>query len=335
MLPDANISRKRCERDATAGKFFHSLVDYRNNLFTSSTPDDIIKFYESFQTRDDLIGWMKERPKGAAYIHEVEGTKDIVVVIPTADFNGKYAKECRENIFKGLHIIFVESGEVPDPYFNYAHNCNIGIRKAMEYDPKWIVVSNDDNEKVDSVEDLREALEIGSRNAEGVLFSLPIRKFDDTYALVSKRTLRRNALVILSGKHERKRLALEKKFGIDYVIGSDFLPYRFFYIRRYRLRGIGNFAIFSTEILRSRQEILFDETYINGGEDIDLSWHLIQSGSRWGFLNYRIGNIGGATLGPYNIKRKMRGLLNDCYLNYKIEKREITMESIDSATNLA
>ena len=45
---------------------------------------------------------MRERPKGVANIHEFEGDKDIIVVIPTADFNGKYAKECRENIFKGL-----------------------------------------------------------------------------------------------------------------------------------------------------------------------------------------------------------------------------------------
>ena len=106
MLSDMNISKKRCERAATAGEFFLSLVDYRNNLFTSNNPDGIMKFYESFQTRDDLIGWMKERPKGAAYIREVEGTKDVIVVIPTADLNGKYAKECRDNIFKGLHIIF-------------------------------------------------------------------------------------------------------------------------------------------------------------------------------------------------------------------------------------
>ena len=35
---------------------------------------------------------MKERPKGIANIHEVEGNKDIIVVIPTADYNGKYAK---------------------------------------------------------------------------------------------------------------------------------------------------------------------------------------------------------------------------------------------------
>jgi len=52
---------------------------------------------------------MKERPKGVPWIREVSDQKDIIVVIPTANFNGKYANECKENIFKGLHIIFVES----------------------------------------------------------------------------------------------------------------------------------------------------------------------------------------------------------------------------------
>ena len=61
-----------------------------------------MEFYKSFENREQLIRWMRERPKGVANIREVEGGKEIIVVIPTADFNGKYARECRENIFKGL-----------------------------------------------------------------------------------------------------------------------------------------------------------------------------------------------------------------------------------------
>lgn len=36
--------------------------------------------------------------------------KDIIVVIPVTDFNGKYMKVYRDEIFKDLHMIFVESG---------------------------------------------------------------------------------------------------------------------------------------------------------------------------------------------------------------------------------
>ena len=129
---------------------FFSLVDYRNNYFTGDNPDKILEFYSGFENREQLIKWMKERPKGVSNIHEVDGDKDIIVVIPTVDFDGKFSKECRESIFKGLHIVFVESGV--DFYFNYAHNCNVGIRKAMEYKPKWVVVSNDDMIKIDPIE---------------------------------------------------------------------------------------------------------------------------------------------------------------------------------------
>ena len=82
-------SRQRCVFERYDDDLFFSLVCYRNNLFTSNDPDKIIEFYNGFDNRDQLIQWMKERPKGVSYIHEVDGYKDIVVVIPTADLNGK------------------------------------------------------------------------------------------------------------------------------------------------------------------------------------------------------------------------------------------------------
>ena len=129
-------SRLFCPLKNDSSEIFVSLVDYRNNLFTSKDPEKIIEFYNGFDNKSELIQWMNERPKGVTTIYEVEGDKNIIVVITTADYNGKYAKECRDNIFKGLHIVFVESGGREDNYFNFAHNINTGIRKAMEYNPK-------------------------------------------------------------------------------------------------------------------------------------------------------------------------------------------------------
>lgn len=125
----------RCPYERNRCQIFFSLTDYRNALFTSKDTRKIVSFFNSFESREQLIEWMAERPKGVANIYEVEGDKDIIVAIPTTDLNGKHAKECRTNVFKSLHILFVESGEVPDPYFNYVQKCNVGIRKAMEYGP--------------------------------------------------------------------------------------------------------------------------------------------------------------------------------------------------------
>jgi len=141
--------RLRCSvADTNNAPLFFSIVDYRNNVFTSNDPKKTIEFYDGFHSRDELIEWMRERPKGVSYIHEVEGDKDIIVVIPTADFNGKYARECRDNIFKGLHMVFVESGGRGDFYFNMAYNVNVGVKRAIDYNPKWIIVSNDDIYKI-------------------------------------------------------------------------------------------------------------------------------------------------------------------------------------------
>ena len=164
-------SRLYCSVQTYKDELFFSLVDYRNSRFTSDNPDKIIEFCNSFKDRNNLIEWMKERPKGVANIHEVDGDKGIVVVIPTADFNGKYAKECRENIFRGLHMVFVESGGRGDFYFNYAHNCNVGIRKAMEYNPKWCIISNDDAETFYRPADLVEELSRVDNNKIKIVFT--------------------------------------------------------------------------------------------------------------------------------------------------------------------
>ena len=209
-------TKKICEFITTNDILTFSLVDYRNNYFISDDPNKIIEFYNGFKNRNQLIQWMRERPKGVANIHEVDGDKEIIVVIPTADFNGRYARECREVIFKGLHIIFVESGEVPDPYFNYAHNVNVGIKKAMEYSPKWVVVSNDDMYKIDS-----------SSYLLRILSSIDNKEFD--YVLTSN-----------SSYHNVKAyLGTERKF-IGHI--GTFL----FYL----LHGIGNLWLIKNPILK-------------------------------------------------------------------------------------
>jgi hypothetical protein len=53
----------QCLRD-TNDKIFFTLMDYLNNLFMSKDPKDILRFYDYFENGDQLIKWMKERPKG-------------------------------------------------------------------------------------------------------------------------------------------------------------------------------------------------------------------------------------------------------------------------------
>ena len=102
-----NLGRLLCPIEYLQEELFFSLVDYRNNCFTSEDPNKIIEFYNGFKTRDQLIQWMKERPKGVATINEVEGEKDVIVVIPTADIEKAKSEMCWEprlTMAEGLKI---------------------------------------------------------------------------------------------------------------------------------------------------------------------------------------------------------------------------------------
>ncbi|MEM0135021.1 MAG: hypothetical protein QXU18_07335 [Thermoplasmatales archaeon] len=306
---------------------FFSLVDYRNNYFTSNDTEKIIEFYNGFENRDQLIQWMKERPKGSYTIHEVEGDKDIIVVIPTADYNGKYAKECRENIFKGLHIIFVESGGKDDFYFNYAHNCNVGIKKAMEYNPKWVVVSNDDMIKIDETSILIRSLkEMDDESVNVVLTKNNIQNSIPTVVChlnffgqvavkifsitnVSKVYYKINSFV--------KSNKINARFGNKLIIsgaeGNRF--FRKFFKTDYTYVNFESFGIFSSKFIKDN-ETLFDETYINAHEDQDLAIQLSFEQTKIAYTDFKINGIGGISLGS-NFVRELRTVASDSYFNNK------------------
>ena len=309
-------SRLFCPMERTMSEIFFSLMDYRNNYFTSDDPNKIIEFYNGFENRDQLIRWMKGRPKGVANIHEVDGDKYIIIVIPTADFNGKYAKECRESIFKGLHMVFVESGEVPDPYFNYAHNCNVGIKKAMEYNPKWIVVSNDDMIKIDEIEKLIAELKT-LLDKDCYMVYCKKKKNNPNRVKLSYTTARRNFIFRLFKRYNARYVVhFERKFDVKYLVAFLNFPYRILFKTKYTFPAIADFAVLSSKILNTITE-LYDETFINSGEDIDLSLRIYLSDCAYKITNFRIGSIGGGSLGG---NRMLRGLTGSVYMNHKIDK---------------
>ena len=310
-------SRKSCKLEFTSYTPFFSLVDFKNNLIMSNDIIKIERFYDSFESANELVNWMKERPKGVSTIYEVEGNKDIIVVIPTSDFNGKYAKECRENIFKSLHIIFVESGEREDLYFNYAHNVNVGIKKAMEYNPKWIIVSNDDMFPIDDELVLKdELLNIDNKK---ILYVKPDVEMPG-YISRHKKTAIPMKVFLSSLKPGFK---YDKKFGNKYHFygrESKILKklLNFLFIKSIvELDFMGYFMIISSEYCKIYGTPVYDETYINSSEDVDLCIRLLRSGVGMASIKYKIGYFVGKSLGSGKYRSTYREIMARTYLNYK------------------
>ncbi|MGC8567588.1 MAG: hypothetical protein ACP5M8_08110 [Caldisphaera sp.] len=234
-------------------RLFFSLMDHLNNLFTSNDPEDILKFYDYFDDRDQLIKWMRERPKGNYRIVEFnKENNEIIVVIPTMDVNGKFALNCRNEIFKGLHIIFVESGH-SNYYFNYAHNCNAGIKKAMEYNPKWILLSNDDMYKIYDIEILIKELNVAQEKGIDLAFPEERAKEGVAYRMnLGKTTIISKIFYLFYSKNTRITLKLERKYKI--FLGKKFLavglnfPYSLFVKGYIKFINGGNFFIFNSKI---------------------------------------------------------------------------------------
>ncbi|MEM3829781.1 MAG: hypothetical protein QXP36_11285 [Conexivisphaerales archaeon] len=303
---------------------FFSTTWCRDRLFTSENPNDILKFYNTFSSRNELIQWMEERPKGRAEIIEVEGDKEIIVVIPTADFNGKYAKECRENIFKGLHIIFVESGFPKDPYFNYAHNCNVGIKKAMEYNPKWIVVSNDDMYKIDDIKVLVKEIQMLDSRKIMFVYTKPSRYHSYPSSIGRKRFVIGslgyfvNSCIHRYPKNYLIASKIARKYKVDFVLGPrNRLLARVFLKDVFYFTMTSDFMILNEKYAEQTNGSVFNEGYINGTEDHELSIIAsIQSGNV-DFIDYRIGDYIGSTLGVRHI-RVIRDVANYVYFNYRL-----------------
>jgi len=306
-------------------KLFFTLMDYLNNLFTSKDPEDILRFYDYFDNRDQLIKWMKDRPKGNYRIVEFNNEEnDIIVVIPTMDINGKFAKTCRDEIFKGLHIIFVESG-IGNYYFNFAHNCNAGIKKAMEYNPKWIVLSNDDMYKIDDVEKLLQQLEKIDNNKFGICYAYPPAKYYSVTKYVSKPRKIRYLINIFLPKDKKIPFIIKNKFKVKYLISGTEITDFFLYKKIFKYTDTISFGILSSkmveELLHS-DGFVYDPVFINCHEESDLAIRIHRSHWQTCWINYKIGFYIGASLG-LGFKRTIRDTISSVYFSYKRENENI------------
>ena len=289
-----------------------SELDELNKLFTSKNVDDVIKFYDHFDNAEQLIEWMKSRPSAPMKIYEVEGDKDIVIVIPTANHNGEYARNCADEIFKGQQIVFVDSN---GPFFNYARSCNFGLKYALKYNPKWIILSNDDVIKVDQFSKLKDALSSIDPESTDIVYITP-----SNYHSISKWVVKANILLklimLILDKNYYDYIRILRKFSIKYDMVREFRLRRgrkLLYKTFYKFLYLGDFVIFSNKFISSKEKV-FDETYINNCEDVALSLSISSNdNTKIKFVDFILDDKVGGTLGQ-DKSREFRGIISLCYI---------------------
>ncbi|MHB1807494.1 MAG: hypothetical protein ACYCR2_10930 [Thermoplasmataceae archaeon] len=297
--------------------FFLSLMHIQNNLYLSPNKEDILKFYSLFDSRDALINWMKDRPKGNLRFNIHHKDDRYIVVIPTVDSNNKFSKNCLYNVYEGLTVIFVESG--PNLYFNFAHNMNEGIKKAMEFNPEWIIISNDDVYKIDD----NEKLKISLLELDNYKTSI-IKSTYGEEGYISRYNKLANFVMALNKKNRIPNL-IEKRYGIvnRFYLKEKGLFKRIlnklFLSRCLEVKFTGSFFILSSIYCSSLNGEIFDENYINGFEDVDFFVFATKKNCLMETLDYKIGFFGGKSLGSGDIRTKFRGIANRAYFNLKLE----------------
>ena len=277
-----------------------------DDLFASDKYEDVLKFYDSFTNKEELIAWMRNRPSEKANIKVVEGDTKCVVVIPTKDFNGKLANHCKE-IYKGLTIVFnTSSGK----YWNYARAVNQAYEYAIKhYNPKWVIVSNDDIIKIDNLPGL--ILEL-DKHSDKALIHIE-HNHNNIFCISKESVIRRLGMAL--GIIDSTRHKLFKKFGVKYIpIPIERKRDRLFYNKVSEpIRNVRDMFIINTSFFKDK---IFDEVFINEAEDVELSLR-VKDNSEY-LKDFKVYCMQGSSLGNDKLRR-LKSVASLVYLQEKIK----------------
>jgi hypothetical protein len=297
------------------------MVDYYGNeLYTSKDWKDTAKFYDLFDSKREIIDWMKSRPKAKPKIvHYNEETDNYaVVVIPTIDTNSKWSKNAK-HIFDKLHIVFAENrNKKPNPYFNYSKSVNEGVKAALHYNPEWVIISNDDMRKQDDIDNLIKDLR-KSENYDTIFFPKSSTYSNNTS--ISKPYLQN--IIRHFSTWRRKYLKIYKKLDIKYEIQD--LKLKGYFYSNFLYKPVlkiphaqGSFIVLNTKFIKKKlNHGIFDEIFINGHEDTWLCYKHLNN-CNYGMSDFKIfGYIGSSLL--TGKKRFFAEIANEIYFEYLLK----------------
>lgn len=287
--------------------------------FMSADFKDIVNFYDLFSDRGELIEWIKGVPKSSPRIN-ISGNQEseIAVVIPTPATDHPLTLNCQNDVFKGLKLIFSVDNST---LFNLSRSYNFG-GKSLSHDQniKWVIFSNVDMIRIDPSDKIVKGL---SNLNERVKFSYAREDGSHSYSVrIGEYTYIRKVAFSSTGKLRRLRSALESKFSIHLNAEDNrHLLSRMFLTNDKNLINFGDFYIFSVDLLKQYNFTPFDESYLNGMEDIDLSFRLFQDldNDQFKGIDYKIGSMESGVRGR-DLNRVLRSIASLAFFNEKMEK---------------
>lgn len=313
-------------------------------LWSSDNPSDILKFYGLVPDTETLVQFASRRPSAEIALHEYRMGRggDVVTVVPTASVSGALGRNAI-SLFSPLPLIAAESRGV---FFNYARSINQAVSRALDLGFKWIVISNDDESGYNVANSL--VAEIDKHRTAGCILASPKGGLWGGRSLpheIVESSITWDLLNHLLSAFRHHQLPPRRvfaplffhKFNVNHRLRSVHLtrtknvpismdyfahqiyegPYHWVRSRVGPLYNVGDFCVLSRQ---TAIHYKFDENYINGAEDLDLSLRMYMDGIDVRISDFEITTLRGRSLSNNARKaecRNLRDIYNVIYFFYK------------------
>lgn len=256
--------------------------EYLERLWSADDPINVLKFYKELKDASEMIEFSVGRKSADLKIIEHGNlSSNLKFIIPTMDHNSQHCKILEET-YKNYGILFIESS---GKFFNYAKSVNAGISAIVDDGVSEIgIISNDDIiiapsglqtlKTIQYTDDKVYCLKPQNQNYSG-----------ESLEISASNTLEKVFERIQAKRHGFKHLERliselnKRRFNYARTYFPQFLLHNFLIATSKSITGrlvnFADFGIFNISILKENR---FDETFINGWEDWDLSFRLKQRG---------------------------------------------------------
>lgn len=255
---------------------------YLESLWSNDSLEKVLEFYKEIKSVSEMIKFSAGREYAEIKIIRRGNFKsNLKFIIPTMDHNSQQCKMI-EKKYEGYGILFIESS---GKLFNYAKSVNAGISAILEDDVTEItIISNDDiiisSSALHALKNIKYTgesvycLKPQDQNYSGERVEISVSSpWERCFEMMQAR--------IYGFKYQASLISAlnDKEINYTRAFYPEFLFHKFLKIDSKPLTGklvnFADFGIFKTSILRENR---FDETFINGWEDWDLSYRLKQKG---------------------------------------------------------